>query len=352
MTTESTGGDAPDPQAVAQQTAGKLLTNVAGYVATRTIEMGLEHGVFEALHAQPDGLTVEELAKAAGLDAYYTGVWLQSALAAEFVDIDEAGKHRLAPAVGALLLERDGPGYLGGIFRIMGLPELFDRFSERFASGQRTWWDETSERFIGEVAMTSRPFYTRLLGAGIPQVPGLAERLEGGGRVLELASGIGAGLVRIAQAYPDATFVGVDGDAVSLAMTRKTLDEAGVGDRVELVESTLEDYTADGEFDVVLINVSMHECRDIEQVTKNVLGALKPGGIFVISDFPFPADTAGLRTIPARVMTGIQFFEAQIDDQLLPTQAYIDLLGRHGFADVAAFDLAPVHAVTHGARPQ
>jgi ubiquinone/menaquinone biosynthesis C-methylase UbiE len=104
------------------------------------------------------------------------------------------------------------------------------------------------------------------------------------------------------------------------------------------------------EFDVVMINVSMHECRDIEKVTQNVHRALKPNGYFVISDFPFPETTEESRTVPARVMFGIQYFEAMIDDQLMPTQAFVDLLTRHEFKGVGAFDMTPVHAVTYGQK--
>ena len=64
----------------------------------------------------------------------------------------------------------------------------------------------------------------------------------------------------------------------------------------------------------------------------------------------FPETVEGVRTPPARVMSGIQFFEALIDDQLLPTQAYVDLLNKHGFKNVDAFDMTPVHAVTYGQK--
>jgi hypothetical protein len=47
-------------------------------------------------------------------------------------------------------------------------------------------------------------------------------------------------------------------------------------------------------------------------------------------------------------MSGIQFFEAQIDDQLLPRSAYDELLTRHGFTDLGWFQLTPMHAVTYG----
>ena len=49
-------------------------------------------------------------------------------------------------------------------------------------------------------------------------------------------------------------------------------------------------------------------------------------------------------------MSGIQFFEARIGDQLLPVADYLDLLNRHGFREVDYFDITPVLAVTHGRR--
>jgi hypothetical protein len=45
----------------------------------------------------------------------------------------------------------------------------------------------------------------------------------------------------------------------------------------------------------------------------------------VISDFPFPDTEEGLGSAPGRVMGAIQFFEAQIDDHLLPRAYYDDL---------------------------
>lgn len=47
-------------------------------------------------------------------------------------------------------------------------------------------------------------------------------------------------------------------------------------------------------------------------------------------------------------MTGIQYWEAQIDDQLLPRHVYDDLLERHGFDDRGSFAPTPTHAVTYG----
>jgi SAM-dependent methyltransferase len=329
--------------------AGKLLGNLAGYVGHRTIEIGLRLGLVAELARNPDGATPETLATQAALDPFYVGVWCQSAFAAEILEESE-GRYRLAPHLATLLLDLDSPAYMGGSFVVLSQPEVFDTFAERLPTGEHIWWDQTSPDWIAGVSGTGRAFYNRLIPAGLARVPGLVESLDAGARVLETACGAGVGLVQLATRYPACWLVGMDGDAYSLELAADKLRAAGLTDRVDLVHSPLEDLGYDGEFDVVLNNISMHECRDVDKVVAHTHRALKPGGVFVISDFPFPDTAEGLRTPAGRFMSGIQFFEALIDDQLLPVNAYLDLLTRHGFRDVDTVAITPVHAVTYGRR--
>ncbi len=337
-------------QQAIQQQAGKLLSQVAGYDGVRTMDIGLRLGLLAEIANHPQGVTAEALARQTGLDPLYVQVWCRAAYASEILELGDDQAFKLAPHVDKLLLDRDFPGYIGGIPGIMVQPEFFDLFAENLPSGRRIWWDQCSPAFIQSVSETARPFYTRLIPGGFDRVPGLSDRLAQGAHILELACGAGVGLIRMAQTYPQSTFVGLDGDAYSCKLVTDRLKEIGLQDRVSLTLSMLEEMNDSDLYDVALINVSMHECRDLDKVTTNVLSALKPDGYFVISDFPFPDSTEGCRTVPARVMCGIQFFEALIDDQLLPTQAFVDLLGKHGFRNVGSFDLTPVHAVTYGQK--
>jgi len=202
--------------------------------------------------------------------------------------------------------------------------------------------------WITGVAGTGAPFYTRLVPGGLSQVPGLTQRLETGCRVIDTACGAGAGVVRLAEQYPNCQIVGVDGDAHSIELARARVAAAGLADRIELVCSPLESMSIDRPAQLVINNISMHECRDIDQVTVNIASVLEPDGCFVISDFPFPDTDETLRSAAGRVMSGIQFFEAQIDDQLLPRAAYDDLLARHGFTEIGTAALTPMHALTWG----
>jgi ubiquinone/menaquinone biosynthesis C-methylase UbiE len=325
-----------------------LLSQVAGYVGFRTVALGLRAGLVTALAAAPAGLTADELAEQLDLDPFYVAVWARGALAAGVCDRDEDHRYRLVPHMTTLLLDTDSPAHVGGVFDVLSQPEVFDRFEANLASGERTWWDETSHHWIAGVAGTGRPFYTRLVPAGLAQIPGLADRLARGGRIVDTACGAGVGLVRLAEHFPAADIIGVDGDGHSLELAARLVSDAGLDDRVTLLHQPLEELVLDVPATLVINNISMHECRDIDEVVRRVRRSLEPGGWFVISDFPFPDTAEGLRSVPGRIMSGIQFFEAQIDDQLLPRSAYDELLSRHGFREIGSVQLTPMHAVTYG----
>lgn len=339
---------APATPSVADQ-APALLGHVAGYAAHRTVAMGIRQGLVQALADAPPSQSVGDDALAAqlGLDPFYVGVWCRSALAAGVCQREGDG-YRLAPHMDTLLLDTTSPAYVGGVFTLFEQPELFGRFEDVLASGERMWWEDTSPEWIAQVAGTGGPFYTRLIPTGLDQVPGLTERLDAGCRVVDTASGSGTGLLRLAAHYPRCAIIGVDGDGHSVEVAGKRAADAGFQDRVSVLHQPLEELTLDEPAAVVLNNISMHECRDIDEVTARVKASLEPGGCFVISDFPFPDSDEGLRTVPGRIMAGIQFFEAQIDDQLLPRSTYDDLLERHGFADIGSVTLTPMHALTWG----
>jgi ubiquinone/menaquinone biosynthesis C-methylase UbiE len=349
VTEHGANSEQPTGPEVPEQ-AGKLLAHFAGYVGFKTIEMGLDNGLLAALNDHPEGLSVEELANAAGTEAFYTGVWASGAYGAALIERNSDEKYVLAPHMDKLLLNPEFPGYVGGIINVFTQPEMFDRFNTNLPTGERTWWDKVSPEFIQGVSGTGLPFYNRLIPGGLSKVPGVVEKLEDGAAVLELASGAGRGLVKLASTYPTAKITGLDGDAHSISLAKARVDEAGVSDQVDYIQTTLEDLDEQDKYDLVYINISMHEARDIDLATKNVLNALKPGGVFVISDFPFPESHEGLRTIPARVMSGIQYFEAQIDDQLVSTETFVKLLQGQGFKDVDSFLITPVHNVIYGTK--
>lgn len=328
-----------------------VLSLLAGYVGHRTVAMGLRTGLIAALADRPAGVTADDLAGALDFDDLYVAVWCRAAVAAGVCERD-GDRFRLVDHMATLLLDTASPAHVGGVFEVMTRPEMFTRFEHALPTGERLWWDETPHDWINAVAGTGRPFYTRLVPGGLERVPGLATRLADGGLVVDTACGTGTGVLRLAEHYPNCTVHGIDGDAYSIDVARERVANHPHGDTTSFTHSALEEMVIEGPAALITNNISMHECRDVDAVVRNVLAGLEPGGWFVISDFPFPDTVEGLRALPGRIMSGIQFFEAQIDDQLVPRTWYDDLLDRHGFSDIGSATLTPLHALTWGRAPR
>lgn len=330
--------------------AGKVAAHLGGYAAVWTIDLGLRSGLFQALRDESAGLTARELASRIHGDDLYVDVWCRNAYAAELLELND-DRYVLPQAVATVLLDRDHPAYAAGTTMVFtGLRDVFVDLRQRMKTGERIWWDTAPREFVDAGAESSRPFYSRLM-VFIEQREELRKALEAGGTLLEVGVGYGSGLLRIAQKFRAARVVGIDGDTHSLAQAQKAFADAGIADRARFVRSAFEDYAEKAVADIALINISLHEARDIKRTVASLHGALRPGGWMVVSEFPYPAAVAGLRTPPARVMTAIQYFEASINDQLLPTAAFVALLEQAGLKDVGAVELTPVHVVIVGRQP-
>jgi ubiquinone/menaquinone biosynthesis C-methylase UbiE len=78
----------------------------------------------------------------------------------------------------------------------------------------------------------SRSFYDNLLvQQWLPMVAGLVERLERGARWADVGCGAGRAVIRLAEAFPNSTFVGYDNFEGQLLLARREAEEAGVSDR-------------------------------------------------------------------------------------------------------------------------
>ena len=153
-------------------------------------------------------------------------------------------RYHLVPHMDTLLLDETSPALVGPTMTLLEQPEMFDRFEASLETGDRTWWDEASPEFIDNVADSGQTFYLRLVPNGLRQIPGLEERLAQPCRILDTACGAGVGVIRLARTYPDATVVGADGDAHSIDIARRRVEDAGLDDRISFVHSPLETSTS------------------------------------------------------------------------------------------------------------
>lgn len=104
--------------------------------------------------------------------------------------------------------------------------------------------------------------------------------------VLDIGSGLGAIDILLAEAYGVASVVGIDVEEPLVADSIKRVEGSSVADRVrfQLVEPGPLEF-ADGAFDVVFSKDAIIHIPDKLALCKDVFRVLRPGGIFVGSDW-------------------------------------------------------------------
>lgn len=330
--------------------AGKVLAPLASTATIWGLELGLRLGIFDHLARGGQAQSAEEVASALELDPLYTKVILRSAFAAEVLDLMD-GRYGFAEHMDTVLLDPDHPAYLGGAVKVLvALRESFLDLRQFSRTGQREWWGDFDPEWVDAVGEHCQTYYRRILDAVVPQLPQVQDKLAAGARYLDLACGTCRGTAKVVAEYPNTTVTGVDYDPYVIELAERDMKERGIDDRFTFVQSSLEDMELKGGYDVALINVSLHEAKDKEAVVARTYEALDPGGVFLVSEFPFPDNEEDTRTVPGKLMCGVQFFEAHIGCQLLPSSRFVELLQGTGFKDIGVIDVSPTHAVIHGRK--
>jgi SAM-dependent methyltransferase len=136
-----------------------------------------------------------------------------------------------------------------------------------------------------------------VLGPRLAGAPGrhwllaLAEDLPipKGGRWLSLGCGAAGTEIFAAGHGLFASLLGLDGSEEALAEGRKAAGASGVRG-LELARADLNALALPAaEFDVALMNMSLHHVKNLEGTLGAVEHALKPGGIFVVNEFVGPS---------------------------------------------------------------
>lgn len=325
---------------IAEQ-ASKILGPLSGLATTWALDLGLRLGLFEHLAGQPDGAAAEEVAAALDLDPLYTKVVLRAAYAGEVLD-QEHGRYRLAEHMGTLLLDPDSPAYAAGAVRtFVALRETFLDLRQLARTGEREWWDDFDPEWIEAVGDNGQTYYRRILSAVVPKLAPVRSALERGARYLDLACGICRGPAKVVAAFPRTRVTAVDCDRYSLATAERQMKERGIDNRFTFVHSFLEDPRPRRR-----LRPRDHQHQPARGARHRAYGRPRAPGAdegeaFLVSEFPFPEHDEDTRSLPGRLMCGVQAFEAHIGCQLLPTRRYVELLEAVGFRDVGSIDVTP-----------
>jgi SAM-dependent methyltransferase len=280
-------GTPPDLEAVAD----RVLSDTVTTLELLSVHLGLELGLYAALHR--DGpATAAELAARAPIAPRYAQEWLEQQTVAGFLTCEdpaaEPGDRRFAvPAtVATVLLDEEGGAFLGPLVAMVrGSVDVLDRLLEAYRTGGGVPYEAYGPHIRHGIGRLNGATFDAALAGWIGALPDVHDRLvaEPEPRVLDLGCGTGRSAIAIARTYPRATVHGIDLDPASIEDARSAAARAGVADRVTFAVG---DAAAppEGHYRLVTIFEALHDTGDPVGVLRAARSALDDGGAVYVTD--------------------------------------------------------------------
>jgi SAM-dependent methyltransferase len=271
-----------------EQFFSRLLSIYAGSMLNYMIDIGYRTGLFVA--AAEGAATSEGLARRAGLTERYVREWLGAMVTGGIVDYDPSDQTYLLPAERAACLTEGATNLAPMALLHTHLGKHVHQVARAFREGGGVSYAEYRPEFTDVMDAIGRGAYDALLlDAYVPLVYGLADLLESGARVADVACGTGHAVVLLARAFPKSTFVGFDLDDGAIARARAEAGGAGLVN-VQFVVCDAARLEVDQPFDVVFVFDAIHDQVDPRRVLERIHAALAAGGRFVMKE-PHAADS-------------------------------------------------------------
>ena len=269
---------------------GKFVEDLGAVAHAATVLIGDKLGLYKAM-ADGEPVSPGELAERTGTDERYMREWLSAQAASGYVEYDPDTERFRLPAEQAFALTNEfNPLFApGGLQVAASSIKDADTLAEAIRTGRGVGWHEHDPDLFEGTERFFRPSYIGyLVGAWIPALEGVEEKLRAGAKVADVGCGHGASTIIMAREYPNSTFTGFDYHDASVSAARRAAEKAGVSDRCAFEVAPAEGYPGE-DYDLVTIFDALHDMGDPVGAAEHVRSSLNPDGTWMIVE-PFAGD--------------------------------------------------------------
>ena len=272
-------------QAKMEAFVGKVLGDSSAALTTTLAVLGDRLSLFKDLAAHGPA-TSGELATRAGINERYAREWLGGMATAGYLEYDPVS-HRftLPPEHAPALAQEGGPVFFGGIYQMMtGMTGVLDELTAAFRTGGGVPQSAYStDMWDGLDRFTNGWFENLLIQQWIPAMPDVQTKLESGARVADVGCGSGRALIKLAQAFPQARYVGYDIFGPTIESATENARAAGVADRVRFARHDVSQGIPE-QYDVITTFDVIHDAVDPLGLLRTIRRSLREDGVYVCLD--------------------------------------------------------------------
>jgi len=342
--------------------AEKVYGDMAGAMGVGMAYLGVKTGLFRAMLGK-GAMRVSDVIAASALQPRYVEEWLKGMTAAGYLEYDaDADTYQLPDEHGYLLASEGTDHFMGGLFFFAPvLLRAAPQVAEAFRTGGGVPFEAFGPDCVAALDMINSGQYENRLGSyWLAKMPDIVQRLEQGGRVLDVGCGVGRVGMTIAKAFPKCEVVGLDPDAETIRQARAAAEQAGLAGRVRFVAQTTSELDRGQGFDLITACDCVHDFSAPGRTLGELRQLVKPGGaLFVVE--PKAADALRDNINPIAAMYyGFSLFHCMTQSladggpglgTCMGPQQTQDLLRAAGFGQVELLDIRSQTNLFYAARP-
>ena len=266
-----------------------VFTKLEGAVTAGMIHLGDRLGLYQAMGALDQPLTVDELSSRLNLAPRWVQEWAHNQAAAKVIEFarDEDGRETfwLRPEARLVLADEENPAFGMGMFhRLPQTMAALERLPESFRTGMGHDYDSHGPEGAVGIERSFEPWSNAfLIPLVVPALDGVVPKLDGGARVADIGCGAGGAALRLAQRFPHSEIVGYDISRYALDRAETKLRESGVAN-ARFVDPRREPLPDDGSLDLVTAFDCVHDMTHPAEVMRAIRRSLKPDGTWLLVD--------------------------------------------------------------------
>jgi 2-polyprenyl-3-methyl-5-hydroxy-6-metoxy-1,4-benzoquinol methylase len=277
----------------ARALAARLFTAGLGAAELLADYLGMRLGLYEALAAGGPA-TAQQLAERAAIAPRYAREWLEQQTVSDIIEVDDVRKppderlYILPEGHAEALMDQDSLYYVApmALLPVGGIAQVLPLLLDAYRRGTGVAYAEYGADFRGGQSGLNRAVFLHYLVGWIrTAMPELHARMaDEGGRVADIACGVGWSSIALALAYPKVQVDGLDLDEASVRAARSNAVKAGVSGRVNFEVRDASESGLMGRYELVCIFDALHDMARPVEVLRSCQTLLAEGGSVLLME--------------------------------------------------------------------
>jgi len=330
---------------------------MAGAMTAGMAYVGSRAGLFRAMQGK-GAMRIDAVVRDSGLQPRYVEEWLKGMASAGYLEYDPTAQTFTLPEEHAYFLASEGSDhFVGGLFAMVPpLLRIAPQVARAFGEGGGVAFGEFGPDCVDALDLNNRGQYEqRFADYWLKALPEARERLEAGGRALDVGCGSGRVCIALAKAFPAAEIVGIDPDEESIRRAKAASQE-----KIRFEAKTTAHVERGTGFDLVTLCDALHDLAAPLAVLREIRALLKPDGTLFIIE-PRAADRLEDNRNPvATTFYGFSLFHCMTQSlarggpglgTCMGPAATGKLVGEAGFSRFERLDIKSLTNLFYAARP-